>query len=118
MSMEREYKIIWQPEPESGFSVFMPELPSVATQGKTIEEATEMAKEATEGYLEVMHGDGLRSRPSTAAASLSTRRGARLPAVSGKYVRRPRKGGLVRQTQLRSSSSPISALFSWRLNAA
>jgi predicted RNase H-like HicB family nuclease len=37
----------------------VPELPSVATQGKTIEEATEMAKEAIEAYLDVMHEDGL-----------------------------------------------------------
>jgi hypothetical protein len=42
MSIEREYKIILQPEPEGGFSV--PELPSVATQGETIEEATGMAR--------------------------------------------------------------------------
>jgi len=56
MSIEREYEIVLQPEPEGGFSVFVPELPSVATQGKTIEEATEMAKEA---YLDVMHEDGL-----------------------------------------------------------
>jgi antitoxin HicB len=37
----------------------VPELPSVATQGETLEEATEMAKEAIEAYLEVMHEDGL-----------------------------------------------------------
>jgi antitoxin HicB len=54
-----EYEIILQPEPEGGFSVFGPELPSLATQGDTIEEATEMAKEAIEAYLEVMHDDGL-----------------------------------------------------------
>jgi predicted RNase H-like HicB family nuclease len=36
----------------------VPELPSVATQGETIEEASEMAKEAIEAYLEVMHEDG------------------------------------------------------------
>jgi antitoxin HicB len=58
VSIEREYKIILQPEPEGGFSVFVPELPSVATQGETIEEATEMAKEAIEAYLEVMYEDG------------------------------------------------------------
>ena len=40
MSIEREYEIVLQPEPEGGFSVFVPELPSVATQGETIEEAT------------------------------------------------------------------------------
>jgi len=44
MSFEGEYEIILQPEPEGGLSVFVPELPSVATQGETIEEATEMAR--------------------------------------------------------------------------
>ena len=46
-------------EPEGGYSVFVPELPSVATQGETIEEARVNAQEAIEGYLEVMHEDGL-----------------------------------------------------------
>ena len=59
MSIEREYEIILQSEPEGGFSVFVPELPNVATQGETIEEATKMANEAIEAYLEVMHGDGI-----------------------------------------------------------
>jgi antitoxin HicB len=59
MSIEREYEIVLQPEPEGGFSVFVPGRPSVATQGQTIEEASEMAKEAIEAYLEVMHEDGL-----------------------------------------------------------
>jgi predicted RNase H-like HicB family nuclease len=59
MSIEREYEIVLQSESEGGFSVFVPELPRVATQGETIEEATEMAKEAIEAYLEVMHEDGL-----------------------------------------------------------
>lgn len=59
MNIEREYEIVLQPEPQGGFSVFVPELPSVATQGETIEEAREMAKEAVETYLEVMHKDGL-----------------------------------------------------------
>ena len=59
MSIEREYEVVLRPEPECGLSIFGPELPSVATQGETIEEATEMAKEAIEAYLEVMHEDGL-----------------------------------------------------------
>jgi len=46
MSVEREYEIVLQPESEGGFSVFVPELPRVATQG-------EMAKEAIEAHLEV-----------------------------------------------------------------
>ena len=56
---EREYEIILQPEPEGGFSVFVPELPSVVTQGETVEDAHAMAREAIEVYLEVMHEDGL-----------------------------------------------------------
>lgn len=59
MSIKREYEIVLQPEPEGGFSVFVPELPSVATQSETIEEANEMAKEAIEAYLEVMRVDSL-----------------------------------------------------------
>lgn len=56
---EREFEIILQPAPEGGFSVFVPELPSVVTQGETVEEAHAMAREAIEAYLEVMHEDGL-----------------------------------------------------------
>jgi predicted RNase H-like HicB family nuclease len=38
VSIEREYEIVLHSEPEGGFSVFVPELPSVATQGETIEQ--------------------------------------------------------------------------------
>ena len=39
MSAEREFHVVIVAEPEGGYSVFVPELPSVATQGETIEEA-------------------------------------------------------------------------------
>jgi predicted RNase H-like HicB family nuclease len=55
----RECEIVLQAEPGGGFSVFALELPSVATQGETVEEAHAMAKAAIEGYLEVMREDGL-----------------------------------------------------------
>lgn len=42
-----------------GYSVVVPELPSVATQGETIEEARANAQEAIEGYLEAMRDDAL-----------------------------------------------------------
>ncbi len=58
MSTQREFDVVIVAEPEGGYSVFVPELPSVATQGETIEEARANAQEAIEGYLEVMH-DGL-----------------------------------------------------------
>lgn len=59
MTELREYEIVLQPEPEGGFSVFVPELPGVATQGETVEEAKSMAREAIEAYLQVMREDGL-----------------------------------------------------------
>jgi predicted RNase H-like HicB family nuclease len=59
MDADREFDIVMVAEPEGGYSVFVPELPSVATQGETIEEARANAQEAIEGYLEVMHEDGL-----------------------------------------------------------
>jgi antitoxin HicB len=59
MSAEREFDVVIVGEPEGGYSVFVPELPSVATQGETIEEARANAQEAIEGYLEVMHEDDL-----------------------------------------------------------
>lgn len=46
-------------DPEGGYRVFVAGLPSVATQGETIEEARANAQEAIQGYLEVMHEDGL-----------------------------------------------------------
>jgi predicted RNase H-like HicB family nuclease len=59
MGAEREFEVVILTEPEGGYSVFVPELPSVATQGETIEKARANAQEAIEGYLEVMHEDGL-----------------------------------------------------------
>lgn len=45
----REYEVVLSPEAEGGCSVFVPDLPRVATQGETREEALAMAKEAIEG---------------------------------------------------------------------
>jgi len=36
----------------------VPDLPSVATQGETVEEALDMARDAIEGYLEIMRDEG------------------------------------------------------------
>jgi antitoxin HicB len=57
--VQREYEIVLIAEAEGGFSVLVPELPSVATQGETVEDAIAMAKEAIELYVETMEEDGL-----------------------------------------------------------
>jgi predicted RNase H-like HicB family nuclease len=59
MGGQREFDIVTVAEPEGGYSVYVPELPSVATQGETIEEARANVQEAIEGYLEVMQEDQL-----------------------------------------------------------
>ncbi len=59
MVRKRRFEVVLSPDAEGGYSVFVPELPSVATQGETREEALAMATEAIEGYLEVMAEDGL-----------------------------------------------------------
>lgn len=59
MKQPREYEVTLLSEDAGGFSVFVPDLPSVATQGDTREEAYANAKEAIQLYLDVMAEDGL-----------------------------------------------------------
>jgi len=56
--MEKEYELILVPQDEGGFTVSVPELPDVTTEGETVEEAVAMAKDAIEGYLEAMNERG------------------------------------------------------------
>jgi predicted RNase H-like HicB family nuclease len=53
-----EFEVVLQPESEGGFSVSVPALPGCHTQGETREEALVMAKDAIEGYLEVLADEG------------------------------------------------------------
>jgi antitoxin HicB len=58
MSTHRSYTIQLRPEPEGGFTVFVPALPEVVTYGLDEEEALAMAREAIELALEVRREDG------------------------------------------------------------
>ena len=58
MSGEREFGVILKPAEEGGFTVSVPDLPGCHTQGETVEEALEMAKDAIEGYLDVLAAEG------------------------------------------------------------
>ena len=48
------YRIILEPQAEGGYTVFVPELPDVISEGETEEEALANAKDAIEGYLSVL----------------------------------------------------------------
>ena len=51
-SQELNYTVIFQKEPEGGFTAIVPTLPGCITYGKDMKEAKKMAKEAIELYLE------------------------------------------------------------------
>jgi len=53
----QKYTIILTPEESGGYSVAVPELPGCFTQGETLEEAIDMAKEAMSLYLESLNDD-------------------------------------------------------------
>jgi predicted RNase H-like HicB family nuclease len=53
-----QYRVVLSPQPEGGFTVTVPELPDVVTEGDTRDEALAMAVDAIEGYLEVMREEG------------------------------------------------------------
>lgn len=52
MKKDQNYTVVFQKEPEGGYTVLVPSLPGCVTYGKTLEEAKKMAKEAIELYLE------------------------------------------------------------------
>ncbi|MBI2906203.1 MAG: type II toxin-antitoxin system HicB family antitoxin [Chloroflexi bacterium] len=57
----RRYTIILEPDPEEGgYTVTVPALPGCVTQGETVEESIERAKEAIAGYIESLEAHGER----------------------------------------------------------
>jgi predicted RNase H-like HicB family nuclease len=56
---ERRYTVLFEPAEEGGFVVTCPALPGLVTEGDTLDEAREMAKDAIRGHLESLAKDGL-----------------------------------------------------------
>lgn len=53
-----QYTILIEPAEEGGYIVTVPALDHIVTQGETLEEAREMAKDLIEGYLASLIKDG------------------------------------------------------------
>lgn len=51
------FEAIFKLEPEGGYTVTIPTLSGCITYGKSIHEATKMAKDAIVGYLHVLHNN-------------------------------------------------------------
>ena len=58
--LERKYTVIFEPDSGGGYIARVPALPGCVTEGDTLEEASAMAKDAIEGYIECLKERGLR----------------------------------------------------------
>lgn len=52
------YNVVFDPCEEGGFTVTVPKLPGVITEGDTFEEALANVQDAIEGFLQVLHEAG------------------------------------------------------------
>lgn len=55
---EYSYTVFFEPVPEGGYIVTVPALPGLVTEGDTLDEAREMARDAIRAYLESLIKDG------------------------------------------------------------
>jgi antitoxin HicB len=56
---EHQYTIVLQPDPEDGgYTITVPALPGIVTQGETLEEAIAMARDAIQLHIEALIADG------------------------------------------------------------
>lgn len=54
----RQYDVIFEAQPEGGFTAYVPDLPGCISEGRTLEEATEMIRDAMAGYLASLEDRG------------------------------------------------------------
>ena len=52
------YTVLFEPAEEGGYVVTCPALPGLVTEGDTLDEARQMAKDDIRGYLESLSKDG------------------------------------------------------------
>lgn len=73
------YTLIFQPEPEGGFTVTVPALPGCITYGKDIDEAKEMAADAIGAYLKSLkkHNEPIPTDRETLVTSIQVRKPAK-----------------------------------------
>ena len=66
------YQIVLRPEPEGGYTVFVPALPGCITWGRSLRQARRMAADAIEGYLIslVKHGEPIPTDDESLTASV------------------------------------------------
>ena len=58
MAGAHEIEFVFEPQEEGGYHVYAPDLPGLHTQGDSLDEATENAREALELYVEGLREEG------------------------------------------------------------
>ncbi len=58
MKGQYSYTVLFEPTEEGGYTVTVPALPGLVTEGCTLEEARSMAMEAIQCHLESLRKDG------------------------------------------------------------
>ena len=53
------YTVVYEPQPEGGYTVTVPALPGCVTEGDTLDEARTMAEDAIRAYCESLLADGM-----------------------------------------------------------
>ena len=56
---EYSFTVLFEPAEEGGYVVTCPALPGLVTEGDTLEDARERARDAIQAYLESLRKDGL-----------------------------------------------------------
>jgi len=51
MSAEGPFEVVLEPQPEGGYTAYVPDLPGCVSEGQTEEEALAMIRDAMGGYL-------------------------------------------------------------------
>ena len=67
------YTVIYEPQPEGGYTVAVPALPGCVTEGDTLDEARRMAEDAIRAYCESLLKDGEPLPPDVSEAPVHER---------------------------------------------
>jgi predicted RNase H-like HicB family nuclease len=58
MATPQEIEFVFEPQEEGGYHVYAPDLPGLHTQGDSLEEATDNAREALNLYVDGLREEG------------------------------------------------------------
>jgi predicted RNase H-like HicB family nuclease len=58
MNSPGEFDVIFESQEDGGYTAYVPDLPGCVSEGETLEEATEMIRDAMRGYLDSLRDRG------------------------------------------------------------